>query len=51
MAKNEANRRALRDFALPGTQESQTRIAWPTVNANNFEIKINPNDVTISIWR
>ena len=39
MAENEANRRALRDFALPGTQGSQTSIARPTVNANNFEIK------------
>ncbi|XP_027181793.1 uncharacterized protein LOC113780176 [Coffea eugenioides] len=39
MAKNEPNRRTLRDFALPGTQGSQTSIARPMVNANNFEIK------------
>ena len=39
MAKNEANKQALRDFALSGTQESQTSIARPAVNANNFEIK------------
>ena len=39
MAENEANRRALWDFALPGTQGSQTSIARPAVNANNFEIK------------
>ncbi|XP_071932159.1 uncharacterized protein [Coffea arabica] len=30
MTENEANRRALRDFALPGTQGSQTSIARPT---------------------
>ena len=39
MAESEANRQALRDFALLGTQESQTSIARPTVNANNFEIE------------
>ena len=39
MAENEPNRRILRDFALPGTQGSQTSIARPIVNANNFEIK------------
>ncbi|XP_071932955.1 uncharacterized protein [Coffea arabica] len=32
MTENEANRRALRDFALPGTQGSQTSIARPTNN-------------------
>ena len=39
MIKNEANRRALMNFALPETQGSQTSVAWPTVNAKNFEIK------------
>ena len=39
MAEQEANRRALRDFALPSAQGSQTSITRPTVNANNFEIK------------
>nr|XP_027071867.1 uncharacterized protein LOC113696688 [Coffea arabica] len=39
MAENDPNRRILRDFTLPGTQDSQTSIAMPTVNANNFEIK------------
>ncbi|XP_071917054.1 uncharacterized protein [Coffea arabica] len=39
MAENDPNRRILRDFALPGTQDSQTSIVRPTVNANNFEIK------------
>ena len=39
MAEQEVNRRALRDFALPSAQGSQTSITRPTVNANNFEIK------------
>nr|XP_027109803.1 uncharacterized protein LOC113729769 [Coffea arabica] len=39
IAENEPNRRILRDFALPETQGSQTSIARPMVNANNFEIK------------
>ena len=37
--ENEANRRALRDFVLPGIQGSQTSIARSTVNATNFDIK------------
>ncbi|XP_027171773.1 uncharacterized protein LOC113771386 [Coffea eugenioides] len=39
MTKNDSNRRILRDFALSGSQDSQTSIVRPTVNANNFEIK------------
>ena len=39
MVENEANKRALRNFALPRTQGSQTSIVRPTVNAKNFEIK------------
>ena len=35
----EANRRALRDFALSGGNGLQMSITRPTVNANNFEIK------------
>ena len=41
MMKNETSRRVLKNFTLPGTQESQTSIEWPTVNVNNFEIKLS----------
>ena len=39
IVENETNRRSLKDFVLPGTQESQTSIARPMINTNNFEIK------------
>ena len=41
MAEEHSNRnqQVLRDFALPSMKGSQTSIARPAVNANNFEIK------------
>ena len=39
MAEQRADEQTLLEFSMPGLEGTQQGITWPTINANNFEIK------------